>query len=379
MTAVPVRFSRTVFAFCALAACAAPLPAQHWQMQYQFDQAKADIEVVAIQFPSPSQGLAVGVISDQKRSKPVELTTSDGGAHWQTAPLKESPVSIFFLNEKLGWMVGEKRLWRTEDFGRTWVKLQGAGCPLTRVEFLTEKDGWALCAGPGALNDPKRPLALETHDGAKTWKPLAVANTPPDAKFASYRWISFASAKDGIILGSNNPPQPEREPDWLEPGSAINRRETPHLFLNLQTSDGGKTWNAHAASMFGEITRARFNPPARGLGLLEHLPSFAYPSEVFAIEWPSGGNSIVYRDKNVFISDVWIAPDGAYYLAGVELASRLREVIPQKVKVLVSRDLKDWSAMDVDYRAAANRVIMAGAGKDLWLATNNGMILKLVP
>jgi hypothetical protein len=34
----------------------------------------------------------------------------------------------------------------------------------------------------------------------------------------------------------------------------------------------------------------------------------------------------------------------------------------------------------VDYRAIANRVILAGAGEDgLWLATNNGMILKLAP
>jgi hypothetical protein len=36
--------------------------------------------------------------------------------------------------------------------------------------------------------------------------------------------------------------------------------------------------------------------------------------------------------------------------------------------------------MPVDYRASANRVYLAGAGEGaLWLATNNGMILKLVP
>jgi hypothetical protein len=32
----------------------------------------------------------------------------------------------------------------------------------------------------------------------------------------------------------------------------------------------------------------------------------------------------------------------------------------------------------VDYRAVANRVILAGDGSGgLWMATNNGMILKL--
>jgi hypothetical protein len=32
-----------------------------------------------------------------------------------------------------------------------------------------------------------------------------------------------------------------------------------------------------------------------------------------------------------------------------------------------------------DDRAVANRAMLAGAGEDLWLATDNGMILKLAP
>jgi hypothetical protein len=380
MTAAAARSVRPALALCVLAAaCAAPLAGQRWKTQYEFDEAKSDIEIVDFQFPSPTHGIAVGLVNQGKREKPVALTTEDGGAHWQTIPLKENPLSVFFLNENVGWIPGEKNLWRTSDSGRTWVKLTNPGFPLSRVYFLTENDGWALCDVAGMPGDVKKPLAVQTHDGAQTWQPVVPANAPPDARFASYRAIAFADAKNGIILGSNNPPQAERGPDWLDPNAAIGRKETPHISLNMQTLDGGKTWTEHGASMFGEITRARFNPPARGLGLVEHLPSFAYPSEVFAIEWPTGGNNVVYRDKNFFVSDVWVAPDGAYYLAGIALTSRLRDVIPQKVKVLVSRDLKEWKTMEVDYRAAAQRVMMAGAGKDLWLATNNGMILKLVP
>lgn len=379
MTAAAVRRARPLLGLCALAVCAAPLAAQHWQMQYLFDESKAGLEIVDIEFSSPSHGLAVGVIGEVKGQKPVALATADGGAHWQTVALKDSPISVFFLNENLGWIVGEKNLWRTEDSGRTWAKLPG-GRQFTQVHFLTEKDGWALCNERGAPGDSKKPLAVETHDGGQTWKPLTVVNSPGDAKFVAYNFISFANAKDGIILGSNDLPQPERGPDWLEPGSALGRSETPHLSLNLQTADGGRTWQARSSSMFGEVTRARFNPPAMGLGLVEHLPSFAYPSEVFEIAWPSGGNSVVYRDKNFFVSDVWVTSDGAYYLAGTTLASRLRDVIPQKVKVLTSRDLKQWRPIDVDYRAVANRVMLAGAGPgNLWLATNTGMILKLVP
>ena len=375
------RFAPPVAALCVLAACAAPLAAQHWQVQYLFDESKAGLEIVDFQFQSPSQGVAVGVIDQGKVRKPVALTTSDGGAHWQTIALKEVPLSVFFLNEKLGWVAGEKNLWKTDDAGRTWAKLPGPGYPVTRVHFLNEQDGWGLSAERDGPSDSKqqRPLAVETHDGGRTWKPLVVEGAPTDALLASYLFIAFASPKDGIIVGSKSQPQMERGPDWLEPNSAISRRETPKISLNLQTTDGGKTWKSHSASMLGEITRARFNAPAKGLGLVEHLPSSTYPSEVFEIEWPSGGNRVVYRDKDFFVTDVWVGPDGAYYLAGLTLGSRLRDVIPQKVKVMTSRDLKQWTAMAVDYRAAANSVMLAGSGKDLWLATNTGMILKLVP
>jgi hypothetical protein len=30
----------------------------------------------------------------------------------------------------------------------------------------------------------------------------------------------------------------------------------------------------------------------------------------------------------------------------------------------------------VDYRAVSQRVLMTGRGEDVWMATNNGMILK---
>jgi hypothetical protein len=195
----------------------------------------------------------------------------------------------------------------------------------------------------------------------------------------NYRWIVFANPQAGLILGSNDPPQYSQLPDWLTPNNVLGRRETPHLALSLETLDGGKTWRSSAASTFGRITRARFAPPGEGLGLIEHYDSFEYPSEVFSLAWPTGRNEVVFHDKNFFVSDVWVTPGGEYYLAGIALASRLRDIVPQKVKVLTSRDLKEWKPLDVDYRASANRVFLAGSGGDMWMATDNGMILKLMP
>jgi hypothetical protein len=47
--------------------------------------------------------------------------------------------------------------------------------------------------------------------------------------------------------------------------------------------------------------------------------------------------------------------------------------------VLTSHDNKTFRAMAVDYRATANRVILACPdGQNMWMATDTGMILKLV-
>ena len=53
--------------------------------------------------------------------------------------------------------------------------------------------------------------------------------------------------------------------------------------------------------------------------------------------------------------------------------------IPGKLKVLQSSDLEKWTEMTVDYRAVAHSAIIAGPDENhLWIATDTGMILRLV-
>jgi photosystem II stability/assembly factor-like uncharacterized protein len=236
------------------------------------------------------------------------------------------------------------------------------------VYFADENNGWAA----GAAG-----TALETHDGAQRWKPLAATLQLGDPN-VTYRWIAFANPQAGLILGSDELAQDAPLPDWLDPRDALNRSEWRQPTMTLQTLDAGKTWQFNSVYTLGQNTRSRFAPPARGIGLVEHAQSSRYPSEVWGLSWPTGANELVYRDENFFVSDVWVTPRGAYYLAGLALTSKLRDVVPQKVRVLASSNLKEWKALDVDYRAVANRVILAGAGDDLWMAADNGMILKLV-
>ena len=47
--------------------------------------------------------------------------------------------------------------------------------------------------------------------------------------------------------------------------------------------------------------------------------------------------------------------------------------------MLTSHDMENWTEMEVDYRAVAHAAIIAGPDENnVWIATDTGMILKLV-
>lgn len=356
-----------------MAGGAAPLRAQRWQMQYFYDEEKSTLSIVDLQFLSSKRGIAVGFIEEARHREPTSLVTSDGGAHWQKIALKEMPISLFFQSESLGWMVTTKGLWRTTEAGKNWEKVGKPPEDLLRVYFKDENTGWGV--------GPKKTV-LETQDGGKTWKKVEAAESEPgNALYSAYTWISFASPQFGLITGYNLPPRrfgPDF-PDWLDPEGTLNQRDTPHLNYTLVTRDGGKSWHATSASLFGETTKVRFLPNGMGLGLVEYSQMFHYPSEAYKLDWRTGKNETIYKDTKFSVTDVWLASDGTAYLTGTQTQGKIRNVLPGKVQVLVSKDYETWTEMPVDYRATANRTIIAGAGDhDLWIATDAGMILHMV-
>ena len=362
-----------VCALSLLASAVALAQAPRWQMQYFYDQAKSELVLQDLQSPSVRRGVAVGSIQGSKGSrKPVAVMTSDGGAHWDVVKLEEVPVSLFFLNDSLGWMVTEKGIWKTDEAGKDWKKLPKPPAIPWRVYFADENNGWAAC---------NKKMVLVTHDGGHKWEPVNVATDPPGApERSAYSWISFANRNYGIIFGFNQPAMRwgSRFPAWMDPEDALSRRETPHLSYTMVTRDGGETWRAASMSLFGQVTRARFSANGPGLGLIEHGDSAIYPSEVYKLDWTTGKNQTIFRDKRYAITDVWLTKEGTSYLAGIEMAGQVRSIAPGNVKVFKSSDMSSWTEMTVDYRAVARRAILSGADEqNLWLATDNGMILKL--
>jgi photosystem II stability/assembly factor-like uncharacterized protein len=344
-------------------------------VQYLYDEAKSNLVLNDLKFASAQRGVAVGYIEEGKRVRPTALVTADGGAHWSLVPTREVGVTLYLLNENTGWMVTPKGLWQTTEAGRNWNKLPNAPKGVLRVHFLDEQHGFAV---------GMKKKVFETRDSGGHWTEVPAAaepNSNPD--YSSYTWITFATPMAGIISGWSFPPRHDEEelPDWIEPDKAIRRSEVPHLSLTLETKDGGKTWQSSTTSMFGRITRIRFGASGTGLGLVEFALAFAWPSEIYRLNYLTGKSERVYREKNRAITDVWLTNSGTGYLAGVEVLGQLRTAgVPGKLKMLRSADLTKWTEMDADYRAVANRATLAVVDDDnLWVATDTGIILRLEP
>jgi photosystem II stability/assembly factor-like uncharacterized protein len=344
----------------------------HWDIQYRYQQINSTLTLHALSFPSAVRGVACGVLTDRKENEhPIVLVTSDGGQHWTENPIKEPGLSLFFLDDSIGWMVTEKGIWQTQESGRSWTKIPKAPAGLLRVWFLDKQHGYA--AGL-----EKR--VFETNDGGASWAPLPILKeVQGDPTYTTFGEIAFAG-KNGLISGWNIPPRPGG-PDWMEPERAAKRRQIPTYGVLLETTDAGKTWTKSEASVFGQVTRISMTPQGSALGLSEFKDTFEFPSEVYRVNMHTGKSESSFRTKDRAITDIRaFAGSNKAVIAGYETAGTIyRSPIPGKLKVLTTDDLQNWQEMKVDYRAVAHSAMIAGPDENnLWIGTDTGMILKLV-
>jgi len=348
------------------------LAEEHWEIQYRYRQADSTLTINDLTFPDETHGIACGYTTDRKeKDHPLVLLTSDGGVNWTEAVVKETCLSLFFLGDSTGWMVTDTGLWTTEEAGRSWVKSKTAPANLLRVWFLDHEHGFA--AG-------RQKHVFETKDAGVTWTSLQVAtDAPGDPVYTTYGDIAFSGNK-GIISGWNIPPR-RGGPDWMEPARAEADKQVPHVSILLQTKTGGETWTGSNVSLFGQITRMSLSPQNVGLGLVEFKDQFDYPSEVYRIDTVNGKNELAFRAKDRAITDIRLFPNSPRgLLAGYETSGPVyRSPIPGKLHILTSDDLDTWTEMPVDYRAVARSALLTGPDdKHVWIATDTGMILKLV-
>lgn len=350
---------------------ASAAPAGRWRLQYFYDADNSSLAIADLQFPTPQLGMAVGYLIKAGKFLPGGVVTRDGGRSWAPLALPRPGVSLFFLDQSLGWLVTDDGgIWKTTEFGRHWtplVRLPGA----IRVHFLDESRGWAVGA---------RKSIWESSDGGKQWRKLPAAAEPKTARdFTTYSTIAFANSRTGLIAGWSKRPPSRRFPDWMAPESRP--PELPSVTLLLRTGDGGAHWEATESSLFGRVTQARLAPDGRGLNLIEFRDAFDWPAEVYRFDWRTGHTERAFRQKDRAVTDIALPSQGPAYLAAIEPPGKLlQSPIPGKLKILRSDDLSHWQEMEVDYRAVARRAFLAAPdAAHLWVATDTGMILKLVP
>jgi hypothetical protein len=222
--------------------------------------------------------------------------------------------------------------------------------------------------------------ALETRDGGRTWTPLKESLTPaanPD--FTAYTSIAFADARLGLIVGSSLPPRRDGGvPPWVAPDRASKQRQVPTLTIELETKDGGATWTSSTAPLFGVVGSLKLSG-SDGLMVFEFDQNFEWPAEVYRVDLSNGKSVSVFHEVKSRIVDSILFPGRLAFLAGVEPPGRLAALpIPGKVKIFSSTDLTNWHPMDIDYKAVAGSIMLAGPDpQHVWAATDTGMILHL--
>ena len=344
--------------------------AARWKLQYFYDKDQSALDIRDLACPSRQRCIAAGVIFEKGHAKGAAVVTSDGGEHWSQVELKERPSSLFFLNESLGWMATDGGIWRTEESGLSWTKLHKLES-IEALYFLDPLHGYAA-------GYPK--AVYQTDDGGKSWNKVVAADQPATAKEQTVYDSIIFDGLHGYIFGYSGKPRAERAPNWLDPARAVLRPQTPRTTITLETRDGGKTWKPYTGQSVADLTRLKIGPKGFALGLWEFRESAEFPTEVYRMNLTTYDKSNVYRQSNRVVTDFAYMPDGEAFLAVVEPPGKLAAApIPGRLKILRSGSLNLWIEMDVDYRAVAQRAVMAGSdARHLWVATDTGMILKLV-
>jgi hypothetical protein len=351
-----------VFLWPALAA-AAP----RWNIQFLYDRADSNFSIDDLQCPTAQYCVASGWIDDKRgHEQCVVVVSSDAGQHWAQYDVKERPISLFFLNDGLGWMVTDRGLWTSVEGGRAWTKID------TRKGIL---QAWFLDANHGYLVGAKG-LVEETTNGGKNWTALDASEHVPDAHTVNYQLITFRGSH-GLIVGA-----PESsEPVLLDPGDRAEQTRGSRKLIVLETVNGGKKWSSGSVSIDGQLAQLCLSNKGYVVSLILY-PDPKYPVASAVYETPLGARDgrTIFAERDREASDIALLDDGRAVLATIEPPGNSTQVpIPGKLKIFESDNLKVWKEMDVDYRAVAQRVVIAAPdAQNIWVATDTGAILKLV-
>ncbi|HTC33048.1 MAG TPA: YCF48-related protein [Bryobacteraceae bacterium] len=342
--------------------------APRWKIQYLYDQPGSNFNIRDIACPSVQRCVAAGVITDKReRQQGAVVVTSDSGRHWSQYDVKEQPLSLFFLDETLGWMVTDHGLWSTVEGGRSWNKVD-IRKGILQVCFLDANHGY-ITGSAG--------LFAETLDGGKTWTQRpetgsGASSGATDARSIVYGSMTFLGPH-GIIVGEIDPSAPVLK--------SANAADSQGHVVVLETQDGGKKWTTGSIHLEAGVGRLRISKLGFALTLIVYNETHGQlASAVFESILGKPKTRMIFGERDRTVTDVALLDDGGAIVVAVEPTGNAPQVpIPGKLKILESSNRKVWEEMDVDYRAVAQEAVVAVADKrHIWVATDTGAILGLL-
>ncbi len=164
-----------------------------------------------------------------------EIThTSNGGQTWihQIQGLAKYATRIEFIDDTLGWAVcGDGVVGKTTDGGTYWEQIftPYAQAEFYGVSFINANEGWVVSGWPDSLA-PRQGLIIHSTDGGFNWDSLYISPAYED-----FFDIHFFNHTDGIVVGGN---------------------EQDYSPLIWKTTDGGNNWNAVSAPVNAFYLRA---------------------------------------------------------------------------------------------------------------------------
>jgi photosystem II stability/assembly factor-like uncharacterized protein len=172
--------------------------------------------------------------------------TDDGGHSWvqQTLDTKDAINDIYFRDKEAGFLIAGNAIFSTRDNGTRWTEVRrlaptefdGADVELYSVRFSSKKRGWVV----GSVSKRDRvvdSILLNTENGGESWQRQ---RTPSRLELIH---IDFANDKRGWIVGA---------------GGTI-----------LATVDSGKTWTKQESGTTGTIYHIDFRNDKKGLAVGE--------------------------------------------------------------------------------------------------------------
>jgi photosystem II stability/assembly factor-like uncharacterized protein len=171
-------------------------------------------DLVSVYFTSENKGFIGG-------DGGVFAFTSDGGATWTKQALNttENVNEIYFRNEDNGYLLVGKRIYISNDGGKSWRENQvlnknefiGLTPEFLSIRFSGKKRGWIVGSVSNKDDEVVDSLVLQTLDGGETW----IRVTVPSNKVELYH-VDFINDENGWLVGDGG--------------------------LILRTLDGGLTW-----------------------------------------------------------------------------------------------------------------------------------------